>query len=212
MNHCIKLPAGAGQIDFDFKGVDVRAKRVACVIGMPPFNWDIVPERFGFCGNCDHEFKESDQVFCHSFLKKGVELARFYCNQDCARYCERERLRPSLQKYAVVLQDWKNLVDRVLELREDPDPPIGSFETLEECTAFVKLQRRIVGILLNAINSILARNTKMYLLYKRKLQEEWCDMLALCVNDAMTMHTAAEMKQFASIVTVAHFFVDDEKA
>ena len=204
----IQCPKGASSINY--KKVDVR--RVACIVGLPPFIWDAPKERFGFCGNCENEFGAGEPVFCNNYFKDNTVHSRYYCNKDCARYGERERLRPSIEKYAVVLQDWKDLIDRLLHQRIEPKPPLGSFSSLDECTAFVKLQRRIAVLLQNVIGCILKRNTPMYLLYKRKLQEEWVEMLGRCKNDAMTLRAADEMKDFGNICTVARFFVNDDVA
>lgn len=193
-----------------FKELDVRGSRVACVLGMPPFQWEVAPERYGFCGNCEHEFREGEQVFGNNFSIRGVVLERFYCNKDCANYSERERLRPCILKYAATLQDWKGMLDALLETRDEP--LVGSFSSSAERTAFVSLQRRVVALLLKLIDSMLKRNTKMYRLFKLKLQEEWCEMLALCINDSMTLHTAAEMKQFESLTTIARYFVEEVEA
>lgn len=183
---------------------------VACVIGMPPFKWDVAPERYGFCGNCEHEFDDGENVFCNSFSKDGVEMHRFYCNRDCARYSERERLKPDLEKYMVVLKDWTELIEEVLQIRAaNRDFTHGTFPNGAACTAFVKLQRRIVLLLQKTVDSILKRQTALYKLYKAKLQEEWGEMLALCVNDAMALSTAAEMKHFDSLCVISRNFVDE---
>ena len=202
--HCVELR------QTDFKELDVRASRIACVLGMPPFQWDIAPERYGFCGNCEHEFQEGEEVFGNHFSIRGVLIERFYCNKDCANYSERERLRPRIQKYAATLKDWKGLLDQMLDMRDDP--PVGSFSSSAERTAFVSLQRRVVALLLKVIDSMLKRDTKMYRLFKSKLQEEWCEMLALCINDSMTLHTATEMKQFESLTAIARYFVEEVEA
>jgi len=190
-----------------FKELDVRGSRVACVLGMPPFQWEVAPERYGFCGNCEHEFQEGEQVFGNTFSIRGSVVERFYCNKDCANYSERERLRPRILKYAATLQDWKGMLDELLEAREEP--LVGAFSSSAERNAFVTLQRRVVALLLKLIDTILKRNTKLYRLFKKKLQEEWCEMLALCINDSMTLHTAAEMKQFESLTMVAQYFVEE---
>ena len=72
-----------------------------------------------------------------------------------------------------------------------------------------RLQRRIVLLLQKYVNCILQRETSLYLLFKKRLQEEWGEMLALCVNDAMTLSTAEEMKQFESLCVVARYFVEE---
>jgi hypothetical protein len=206
----LNCPKGASSIDY--KKVNVRACRTACIVGLPPFQWDVAPERYGFCGNCEHEFGDGETTFCNRYFKDKKVYLRYYCNKECARYGERERLRPAIQKYAGVLQDWKDLLDRVLQLRNDPNPPIGSFSSVDECTRFVKLQRRIASLLQNAVACILKRDTPMYLLYKARLQEEWVELLARCKTDAMTMRAADEMTDFGNICTVARFFVNDAAA
>ena len=191
----------------EFKKMDIS---VACVIGMPPYKWNLPSERYGFCGNCEHEFGEGQAVFCNSFSKDGVEMHRFYCNRDCARYSERERLRPSLKKYLVLLQDWKDLLEEVLRVRlETPKMTHGTFSSSAECIAFVKLQRRIVLLVHKYVSSMLQRETTLNLLFKKRLQEEWGEMLASCVNDAMTLSTADEMKQFESLCVVARYVVEE---
>ncbi len=196
-----------GYIDYQ----KVNVNKTACIVGIPPFRWDVAAERVGCCGNCEYEFDENDTVFCNQYFKDNVMYSRYYCNEDCASYAERERLRPSIQQYAVVLQDWKDLIDRVLLRHDAPNPPIGPFSR-EDCTLFVKLQRRIANLLQNAVACILKRDTPMYLLYKARLQEEWVELMDRCKTDAMMVCVADEMKDFGNICTAARFFVNDAAA
>ena len=108
------------------------------------------------------------------------------------------------------MQDWKDLLDEVLRIRLDtPKLTHGTFSCSAECVAFVKLQRRIVLLVQKYVSSMLQRETPLNLLFKKRLQEEWGEMLALCVNDAMTLSTADEMKQFESLCVVARYFVEE---
>lgn len=72
--------------------------------------------------------------------------------------------------------------------KENPD--LSDFEFLEEDLAYTRLEHRMCLLLVKTIELLLARNSKLYPLFKQKLLCVWDELLAESPNDRQSVQIA----------------------